>query len=98
MTAGIETSKSFKKAFQRKSPKDQEAVKKCIERLAENPRHPGLNTHKMKGAGGRDKDGRKVEIWESYINDGNRVTFHYGSGGDLVLRMNCNHDILFKNP
>ncbi|WP_290800948.1 hypothetical protein [Herbiconiux sp.] len=67
----------------------KDAVSDCIRKLAANPHHPGLNTHKMKGT--RD------EVWEAYVDKGNRVTFHY-EGDRIVLRNNCNHDILYRNP
>ena len=35
-------------------------------------------------------------VWEAYIDDANRVTFHWDEGR-IVLRKNCGHDIL-KNP
>ena len=32
-------------------------------------------------------------VWEAYVDRANRVTFHY-DGETIVLRKNCNHDIL----
>lgn len=66
----------------------QDAVKRCIRQLAENPKHPGLQTHKMKGVS---------DVWEAYVDAGNRVTFHW-EDGMIVLRNNCNHDMLYRNP
>ena len=33
-------------------------------------------------------------VWEAYVDRANRVTFHYADDGTIVLRKNCNHDIL----
>jgi hypothetical protein len=62
----------------------QFAIARCLELLADNPRHPGLRTHRVQGAPG---------VWEAYVDRANRVTFHY-DGPAIVLRNNCNHDIL----
>jgi len=59
-----------------------------MQRLEENPRHPSLQTHPVRGTRG---------VFEAYIDDGNRITFHYGKG-HIVLRTHCNHDILKRNP
>lgn len=40
----------------------------------------------------RGRDG----VFEAYVDQKNRVTFHYEAGG-IVMRKHCNHDIL-KNP
>ena len=76
---------AFKRRLKKKTPTMQAAITKCIARLAENPRHPGLNTHKIRGTDG---------IWEAYVDKGNRVTFHYDDDGGIVMRHNCNHDII----
>ncbi|QXE28955.1 MULTISPECIES: hypothetical protein [Microbacterium] len=95
MTYAYRVSPNFKRVLQKKPKEMREAVKQCILRLSENPRHPGLNTHKMKGL--RSKD----QVWEAYVDAGNRVTFHYelvGKKTIIVLRNNCNHDMLTRNP
>lgn len=62
----------------------QVAIMECIDKLETNPRHPGLQTHRVQGHRG---------VWEAYVDKGNRLTFHY-EGGDMVFRKHCNHDIL----
>jgi hypothetical protein len=62
----------------------QVSIARCLALLAENPRHPGLHTHRVQGSAG---------VWEAYVDSANRVTFHY-DGPKIVLRNNCNHDIL----
>ena len=79
---------SFKKRFKKKSEELRAAIKECVQRLGDNPYHPGLNTHKVRGTQG---------VWEAYVDDKNRVTFHYEDGG-IVMRNNCNHDIIKRSP
>lgn len=74
----------FKKVLAKKDKRMQDAVRACILQLAENPRHPGLQAHRMQGHSG---------VWECYVDAGNRVTFHY-EDNTIVLRNNCNHDVL----
>jgi hypothetical protein len=75
---------NFKKRLQRKEPKLAAAVLECIDRIQANPRHPGLQVHRMRGT---------PDVFEAYVDQGNRVTFHY-ENGDVVFRNHCNHDIL----
>ena len=80
---------NFRKVLKKKPSKMQEKIFECIAMLSESPRNPKLNTHKMKGRKG---------VWEAYVdNDGNRLTFEY-EGDLIVLRNNCNHDMLYRNP
>lgn len=66
----------------------QLSIARCLALLAENPRHPGLRTHRVQGSPG---------VWEAYVDGANRVTFHY-EGSKIVLRNNCNHEILRRRP
>lgn len=67
----------------------QDRIADCIKALAADPKNPKLRTHKMQGHKG---------VWEAYIdNDGNRVTFEWDTSV-IVLRNNCNHDMLYRNP
>lgn len=88
MSYRFRVSPNFKKVLKRKEKGMQEAVQECIQQLSMNPRHPGLNTHKMRG---------KKGVWEAYVDQGNRVTFEW-DGDTIVLRNNCNHDMLYRNP
>jgi hypothetical protein len=54
-------------------------------RLGENTRHPGLQTHPVRGTPG---------VFEAYVDRANRLTFHYDDEGRIVLREHCSHDIL----
>jgi hypothetical protein len=58
---------SRKKSGKRKSSRQEglfKQVKKCIDLLLENPRHPGLNTHEFKSLTNPYDDGEKV--FEAY--------------------------------
>ena len=75
---------SFKRTALKKPAELQAAIARCVELLVDNPRHPGLRTHRMQGAAG---------VWEAYVDRSSRVAFHY-EGETIVLRKHCNHDIL----
>lgn len=81
-------SPKFVKALLKKPPELQAAIKECISRLEADPRAPGLHCHRVQGAKG---------VWEAYVDDGNRLTYHYEKGA-IVLRNHCNHDILKRSP
>jgi len=80
----------FKRVLKKKSPEMQAAVLECLARLGENPRHPSLQTHLVRGVKGGG-------VFEAYVDDANRVTFHYDAG-KIVLRNNCNHSIIDRAP
>jgi hypothetical protein len=75
---------SFWKMARRKDKRLRQAIAKCVELLGDNPGHPGLSVHLMQG---------HRNVWEAYVDSGNRVTFHW-EGETIVLRKNCNHDML----
>ncbi len=75
----------FDKKLRKKPPQMQGALARTIARLVENPRHPGLNVHRVRGEDG---------VWEAYIDRSNRLTFQYDDSRDIVLRNHCSHDIL----
>lgn len=80
----------FKKARRKKTPDMQEAIDWCVSRLSENPHHPGLHSHRVQGT---------RHVWESYIDQANRVTWQYGEEPQsIVRRNNCTHDMPGRNP
>ncbi len=61
--------------------------------LAENPRHPSLHTHEVKGAYGNF--GGKV--YEAYVTKKYRLTWEYGrEDRTIILRNVDNHDECLK--
>lgn len=89
MSPKFRVTNNFKKRAAKKPKHMQERIAECIKALAADPKNPKLRTHKMQGHKG---------VWEAYIdNDGNRVTFEWDASV-IVLRNNCNHDMLYRNP
>lgn len=86
--AAFRTEPSFRRRLKKKTPDQVGAIARCIEQLVENPKHPGLHTHRVQGADG---------VFEAYIDQANRLTFHW-DGGTIVLRNHCNHSMLERNP
>ncbi len=80
----------FKRRYKKKPPPLRKAIEECIRGLGADPRHPGLQAHLVKGA--------RERVWEAYVDRKNRVTFHYDPDGVIVMRNNCNHDIIDRNP
>ncbi len=59
-------------------------VRRTLGRIQQNPRHPGLNSHKydsITGVNGED-------VWESYVENRTssawRVFWHYGPGQGVI--------------
>jgi hypothetical protein len=78
----------FKKVLSKKERALQATIMECVVRLGEDPRHPSLRVHRVQGTSG---------VWEAYVDTANRVTYHW-EGDTIVLRMNCNHDIIRRSP
>jgi hypothetical protein len=85
----LEISREFKRQMDGKGAPLAGAIARCVQRLGENPQHPGLHTHPVRGM-------RNPKVFEAYVDKKNRVTFHW-NGDKIILRTNCNHDIL-KRP
>lgn len=79
----------FKRLVGKKPAPLAGAIVKCVAHLGEDPRRKGLATHHVRGT-------RNPKVYEAYVDLKNRVTFHWDDG-KIVLRNNCNHDIL-KSP
>lgn len=79
---------NFKKVMLRKQNNLQAAILECVEQLGNDPSYPALKVHRV-----RSKPG----VWEAYVDRANRVTFEWDQG-TIVLRNNCNHDIIERSP
>lgn len=84
----VEITSAFKRKRKNKTKQMRDSIDECVCKLSCNPHHPGLHSHRVQGVRG---------VWESYINNANRVTWQYGEGS-IILRSNCNHDMLRRNP
>jgi mRNA interferase RelE/StbE len=81
-----EITPAFKRSLRKKPKQMQQAIAEAVGRLLEDPRHPGLRTHKVQGT---------ARTWECRIDQANRITWEYGDDDTSIrLLMNCNHDIL----
>jgi hypothetical protein len=78
---------AFAKVAKKKEKRLRQAIARCVQLLGDDPRHPGLRTHRVSGRPG---------VWEAYVDRANRVTFHWDDAGRVVLRKNCGHDILAR--
>jgi mRNA interferase RelE/StbE len=85
----IESSKRFKDAYWDLPPEIQMKVKKAIRLLAENLRHPSLQTKPLQGAKG---------IYEARVDQNYRITFDRLPGDILRMRTVGKHDEALKNP
>jgi hypothetical protein len=78
----------FRRVLASKPPEMRAAVMECVHRLGDNPRHPSLRTHRVRGVPG---------VFEAYVDLANRVTFEWDDDA-IRLRNNCNHSILDRRP
>jgi hypothetical protein len=80
---------AFAEALDRKESTLAAAISKCVYQLGQNPRTPGLRTHRVQGTS-------NPKVFEAYVDKKNRVTWHWDAG-EIVLLAHCNHDVL-KRP
>lgn len=75
----------FKKDFLKLSDVEKKQSKKAFMFLADNPKHPSLQIHKIKG----------TIFWEAYVNKDIRIIYEQTSD-TLTLMAIGHHDILKK--
>lgn len=85
----IETTERFEKDFLSLPSEIQKKVLKALRLLAENPRHPSLQTKPIQGARG---------IYEARIDQSYRMTYQRLPNDLLVLRAAGKHDETLKKP
>lgn len=74
----------FKKSYKTLPSEIQEKVKKAFDLFKDNPKHPSLQTKKIKGT---------KDIWEGRIDIHYRFIFRYD--GDTVIFLNVGpHDVI----
>ena len=81
----------FAEAASRLTKEARAKIPKALKLLAEDPRHPGLQTKKIQGLGG----GR--EVFEARLDQKIRFTFQI-QGDVLILRNIDQHDACLENP
>lgn len=84
----IKYSENFRDAVQNLSPEAKRELKKKLEIMIENPRHPSLRSKKIEGTD---------DIFEASIYMDIRMTWQYISAG-ILLRSLGEHDRTLKNP
>lgn len=85
----IKLSRRFLKNLARLPLNIREKVRKQIALLAENPRHPSLQTKPIQGAAG---------IYEARVDQNYRMTYERLADDTLFLRVVDKHDDALKNP
>ena len=85
----IRFTRRFLKSFARLPAPVQEKIKKQIALLAENPRHPSLQSKPIQGAPG---------IYEARVDADYRLTYERDADDTLVLRVVGSHDEALKKP
>jgi mRNA interferase RelE/StbE len=85
----IRFSRRFLICFARQLVTVQEKVKKQLDLLTEDPKHPSLQTKPFQGASG---------IYEARVDLDHRLTFERDEDDTLVLRVVARHDKALKKP
>jgi mRNA interferase RelE/StbE len=85
----IEYAKRFKKAYKNLPVEIQTKIKKAIRLLAENPRHPSLQTKPIQSF---------KWIYEARVDINYRMTYERLSNDVLFVRFVALHDDALKNP
>jgi mRNA interferase RelE/StbE len=86
---GIELTDAFKKSFDDLPEPIRKKVKKALRFLAEDPRHPSLQSKPIQGAPG---------IYEARVDRFYRFTYERLPGDVLRLRVVGRHDETIRNP
>lgn len=85
----IARTQTFDALFSRLPAEVQKKTLKAIRLLAENSRHPSLQTKPVEGVRG---------IYEARIDRSYRMTYERLPGDRLLLRVIGKHDEVLKNP
>ena len=78
----------FRKAYAGLAERDAKRVRKALELLSVDPRHPSLRVKKMQGT---------ARIWEARASNRLRITFEI-DGDRIVLRNVGSHDPTLCKP
>ena len=85
----IKFTRRFLRCFARLPVAIQEKVKKQVVLLAENPRHPSLQSKPIQGAPG---------LHEARVDRDYRMTYERGPDDTLILRVVDRHDEALMKP
>lgn len=84
----FERTERFKRAFRKLEMAERDLVRKALQQLAEDRRHPGLRLKRMQGTDG---------IWEMRAGRDIRITFEIVNDV-AVLRNVGHHDETLRQP
>jgi mRNA interferase RelE/StbE len=79
----------FKKSVLELDGHTREKLRKELELLISNPRHPSLGVKKIKGT---------KAVFEARVNDRYSFTFECGGKGEIILRVVGPHNSAIKKP
>jgi addiction module RelE/StbE family toxin len=85
----IKFTKRFLKSYAHLPALIQEKIKKQVALLADNPRHPSLQTKPIQGAAG---------LYEARIDRDYRLTYERQADDTLLLRVVGKHDETLRKP
>jgi mRNA interferase RelE/StbE len=85
----VKFTRCFLKSFARLPNEVQEKVKMQVAWLADNPRHPSLQTKPIQGATG---------VFEARVDRDYRMTYEREPDDTLLIRVVGKHDEASKNP
>lgn len=85
----IETSERFEASYEKLSESIRKKVMKALRLLAENPRHPSLQTKPLQSFKG---------IYEARVDINYRLTYERLPDDWLRIRVVATHDEALKNP
>ena len=85
----LETSERFEQAYERLPLEIRKKVSKAMRLLAENLRHPSLQTKPVHGLRG---------VYEARVDRSYRMTYQRLPDDILLLRVVGKHDETLKNP
>ena len=85
----IRSSSRFVKAYLKLPASIREKIDKAIQLLAENPRHPSLQTKPIQSIKG---------IYEARVDINYRLTYERLPNDVLLVRFVATHDEALKNP
>ena len=85
----VRSTPRFIKAYVKLPASVREKIDKALLLLAENPRHPSLQTKPIQNSGG---------IYEARVDINFRLTYERLSDDTLLIRYVAKHDDALKNP
>ena len=78
----------FRKLYRKKSPANQRAVERAIERMEADLSHHSLRARPYRG---------KENIWEAYASDAVRISFEFVDADTIRMRK-CNGHEVHRSP